>query len=389
MLEQQASQIEQKDLMLEQQASQIEQKDLMLEQQASQIEQKDLMLEQNTKKLKELTFSDVEKNNKIENLEKNIQSLKSRETSLLNELETLRNSIPYKITKNMIVFLDEKLPPTTKLGRLVRKIIYKIYKKHFPQLSHIPISKFVYDYELDDLIDKKTLRNQMELLEYKPKISIIMPVYNTNPSFLKAAIHSVKNQYYNNWQLCICDDGSTDKEIHKILKYESHSDNRIFITYSEKNEGISVASNNALNMADGDFIVLLDHDDELTKNALLEIVKTINENPDVDFIYSDEDKLDERGDHVEPFFKPDWSPDLFFSYNYVIHVSVFRTSELKKIGGFRTGYEGSQDYDLILRYMEQDQKIIHIPKVLLPISARRSPQTRYAPHPGPRAESHL
>ena len=141
--------------------------------------------------------------------------------------------------------------------------------------------------------------------------------------------------------------------------------------FSKINEGISSASNRALDLTDGEFTLLLDHDDELAKNALLEIVKTINKNRRVEFIYSDEDKLNSDGMHVEPFFKPDWSPDLFFSYNYPIHVSVFQTRTLKKIGGFRKEYDGSQDYDSILRYLEHVQKIVHIPIVLY--SWRKSP----------------
>jgi len=146
---------------------------------------------------------------------------------------------------------------------------------------------------------------------------------------------------------------------------------RFQLFFSQKNEGISSASNKALQMAEGEYIILLDNDDELAKIALIDVVKTINENLDVDFIYSDEDKIDAKGNHVDPFFKPDWSPDLFFSCNYPIHVSVFKKSILQKINGFRSNFDGSQDYDLILRYVEHAKKIIHIPKVLY--SWRKSP----------------
>jgi glycosyltransferase involved in cell wall biosynthesis len=191
-----------------------------------------------------------------------------------------------------------------------------------------------------------------------------MPVYNAKTEFLKQAINSVKNQYYSNWELCICDDHSANSDVLKILQDEKAKDSRIKLHLSEKNGGISVASNYALNLAEGEFLLLLDHDDILSRNALLEIVSTINKYPDVDFIYSDEDKLDQRGNHVEPFFKPDWSPDLLFSYNYPIHVSVFRTKIIKQIHGFRKEFDGSQDYDLILRYLEQVKIIKHISKIL-------------------------
>ena len=303
-------------------------------------------------------------------MEKN-QKLRTSEDLIKNELQTLKGSAPYIIAKDITSYLDEKMPPNTKLGRLLRKIVYKKYKKILSEQGKFTKSQFPYEYQFGDTLNKKSVESVIGSLVYKPRISILMPVYNSDISFLKKAIQSVKDQYYINWQLCICDDGSTNEEIHKILKDESENDERISIDFSKNNEGISLASNKALNLAQGEYTILLDHDDELAKNALLEIVKTINENRDADFIYSDEDKIDENDTHLDPFFKPDWSPDLFFSYNYPIHVSVFQTPLLKKLEGFRKGYEGAQDYDLNLRYLEHTKKIVHIPKVLY--SWRKSP----------------
>ena len=246
---------------------------------------------------------------------------------------------------------------------MIRKILEKIYVNRlapYIKQKQMLISQYVFD----DFIDEKLVEQQIKDLEFKPKISIIMPVYNSNIEFLEKAIDSVKKQYYSNWQLCICDDASTKTEIQKILKKFSVNDERICVTYSEKNQGIGLASNTALEMTEGEFTVLLDHDDMLSKDALFEIIKTINTDKSVDYIYSDEDKIDEKGFHVEPFFKPDWSPNMFLSHNYPIHVSVFQTSKLKEIKGFRKGFDDSQDYDLILRYLEQSKKIKHIPKIL-------------------------
>ncbi|MDE2590471.1 MAG: glycosyltransferase, partial [Patescibacteria group bacterium] len=203
-----------------------------------------------------------------------------------------------------------------------------------------------------------------EKLTHRPKFSIITPTFNTDNAILDKTIKSVEEQYYPNWELCICDDGSSNKETKELLKDRSFRNPKLKVVFSETNEGISTASNKALDLASGEYVILLDHDDMLTKNALMEIAIILNKNTDIDFIYSDEDKIDEKDNHMEPFFKPDWSPDLLFSYNYPIHVSVFRKSILQKIGGFRKQFDGSQDYDVILRFIEITNKIVHIPKVL-------------------------
>lgn len=201
---------------------------------------------------------------------------------------------------------------------------------------------------------------------YKPKISIVMPVYNVSPKWLIKAIESVRNQIYPYWELCIADDGSTDKKIHKTLSYYGKIDYRIKITYLKKNLGISGASNKALALATGEYVALLDHDDELTPNALFEYVRILNQRPDIDMFYSDEDKKEMDGRRVEPYLKCDFSLDLLLSTNYVCHFCMYRRSILNDIGGFRIGYEGSQDYDLVLRVIERTdpKRIVHVPKIL-------------------------
>lgn len=212
--------------------------------------------------------------------------------------------------------------------------------------------------------DFSRLRKEVYSLSYQPRISIVMPVYNVDEVWLREAIESVRNQIYPHWELCIADDGSTRPHIRKVLEEYRQQDDRIKVTYLPHNQGISVASNAALALATGEFVGLLDHDDELAPWTLLEVVKLLNQNPDLDFIYSDEDKLEPDGRRSEPFFKPDFSPDLLMSMNYICHFSVFRRSLLTKIGCFREGFEGSQDYDVILRVIEQTCKVAHIPKIL-------------------------
>ncbi len=212
-----------------------------------------------------------------------------------------------------------------------------------------------------DLIEMK---KEIDKFKYKPKISIIMPTWNPEEIWLKKAIDSVINQIYENWELCIADGGSNEPHVKKVLKMYFEKDKRIKIKFLEKNLGIAGNSNEALKLATGDFIGLLDHDDELAPFALYEVVKLLNKNPEIDFIYSDEDKINEEGKRVKPFFKPDYSPDMFLSYNYIAHFTVIRKSLIDKVKGFRLGYDGSQDYDLFLRVLECTDKIAHIPKIL-------------------------
>jgi GT2 family glycosyltransferase len=207
---------------------------------------------------------------------------------------------------------------------------------------------------------------EIEGFKDKPLISIVLPVYNVDEKWLRLCLDSVVNQSYTNWELCIADDASTTPHIPEVLKEYTERDPRIRTVFRPQNGHISAASNSALMMAAGEWAVLMDHDDELSPDALYCVAKEINEHPDAQLIYSDEDLIDTRGVRSEPKFKPDWSPDLFYSLNLVTHLSAFRTELLKKIGGFRIGFEGSQDYDLTLRAIEQieENQIRHIPRIL-------------------------
>jgi glycosyltransferase involved in cell wall biosynthesis len=200
----------------------------------------------------------------------------------------------------------------------------------------------------------------------RPLISVLMPVYNTPAQWLNKAIESVVAQLYPQWELCIADDASTEPHVRPILDEWVRRDPRVRVTYREQNGHISHASNSALELVRGEFIALFDHDDELAPDALAEVVLALAARADADVIYSDEDKIDELGQRFWPYFKPDFLPDLLAGQNFVSHLSVLRTTLVRGVGGFRPGYEGSQDWDLLLRVIEKSSpdRVQHIPKVL-------------------------
>lgn len=200
-------------------------------------------------------------------------------------------------------------------------------------------------------------------LKYQPLISVLVPVYNANPKYLRECIESVLGQKYKNFELCLVDDASSAQDTLDVLREYKNND-KVRIKYRKKNGHISRATNDALRMAKGEFVALLDNDDVLTDNALYEAVKILNNNKKIDFIYSDEDKLDLAGERCNPHFKPDWSPDTLLSLNYICHLAVIRTKLMREVGGETVGLEGAQDHDLFLKITENTQNIYHIPKVL-------------------------
>lgn len=220
--------------------------------------------------------------------------------------------------------------------------------------------------EVPSLPNKAEVSAILAMMTEPPIISVVMPVYNTAEIYLRACIDSVIAQSYPHWELCIADDKSPKEHVQRVLREYETKDPRIKVVYRQQNGHISAASNSALEIAQGDFIALLDHDDALPEHALLFMAQAINEQPETQIIYSDEDKLDGRGERFDPHFKSDWNPDLFFSQNYVSHLGVYRRNLLQQIGGFRLGVEGSQDQDLLLRCLPYVQagQIVHIPRVL-------------------------
>lgn len=199
-----------------------------------------------------------------------------------------------------------------------------------------------------------------------PVISILLPVCDPPLEFLKKAIESVQAQVWKKWELCIADDASINPQIRKYLSVLAKTDARIKLLFCEERGGISSATNKALELASGDFVAFLDHDDVLAPNALGEVVLAIREIPEVGLVYTDEDKLDRKGRRCDPFFKPDWNPDLLRSMNYCSHFTVMRKSLVLEVGGLDSSMDGAQDWDLLLRVTEKlsSEKIKHIPKVL-------------------------
>ncbi|MBN8550904.1 MAG: glycosyltransferase [Deltaproteobacteria bacterium] len=201
-------------------------------------------------------------------------------------------------------------------------------------------------------------------LTYKPVFSVILPVYEVKPEWLDQAIQSVREQAYPYLELCIADDASKNPLIRQVIERHAREDARVKVCFRTQNGHISESSNSALALASGDYIALLDHDDCLAPHALYEMALELNRDSSTDMIYSDEDKLDNLGKRCQPAFKPEWSPDYFLSFMYIGHLSVYRRRIVMDVGGFRKGMEGSQDYDLALRFTERTQRIRHIPKIL-------------------------
>ncbi|MFN2568598.1 MAG: glycosyltransferase, partial [Candidatus Dormibacteria bacterium] len=199
---------------------------------------------------------------------------------------------------------------------------------------------------------------------HRPLVSIVMPVYQPKLSWLREAVESVTDQSYTNWELCITDDNSTQPDLRMFLDGMSERDSRIHVVHREERGGISAATNSAIAMAGGDFVGFLDHDDLLRRHALHRVVQHVHDHPNAGLLYSDEDKLQLDGTRGQAFFKPDWSPDLLLSCNYLCHLSVIRRDILARVGGCRSEFDGSQDHDLFLRVTETDCEIVHVADVL-------------------------
>ena len=217
-----------------------------------------------------------------------------------------------------------------------------------------------------DAAEVARIRAHIAELPERPRISILLPTFDTREAWLRCAIDSVRAQLYPDWELCIADDASRDGRVRAVLDDYARRDSRIRLHFRAENGGIAAATNSALSLATGEFTALLDHDDELRPDALYHVACEINAHPDADLVYSDEDKISPRGRRCDPYFKPDWNYDLFLSHNLITHLAVYRTERLRAIGGFRRGFEGAQDYDLGLRFIEglPENRIRHIPRLL-------------------------
>ena len=335
----------------------------------------------------------AERTRDIDALNEQVRQQHRSATELSDSVLAMRSSWSWKLSAPLRLFSGLRLRPSVAAEQRIYRLYYSIpglnaarkraavlwLHRHAPWLTRHTLSYRLYEQtqqllqrravtqverERAQRMDAARAAQAIAALARTPLISIAMPVYDVDERWLTAAVDSVRNQFYPHWQLCIADDASTRAETRQALaQLERLDDPRIRVRHLPKNLGIAGASNAALEMASGEFVGLLDNDDVLTRDALLEMAQRIVAD-DPDLLYSDEDKLDEGGANVEPHFKPDYNEDYLLSINYICHFSVIRRELLDRIGGFRGGFDGAQDYDLLLRATEQTRRIAHIPKVL-------------------------
>lgn len=197
-----------------------------------------------------------------------------------------------------------------------------------------------------------------------PRFSVVTPVFETPGAILRDTLRSVQRQSFGDWEMCVVDDASRDPGVRPLLESAAARDQRIKLQFRPANGGIVASSNDALAMAEGEFIVLLDHDDKLHPDALRLVDRAIGDDLAVDYVYTDEDKIDEKGRHLSPFLKPDWSPERMRTQMYTCHLSVLRRSLVEEVGGFDPDFEGAQDWDLVLKITERARAVLHVPRVL-------------------------
>ncbi len=242
---------------------------------------------------------------------------------------------------------------------------------------------YVENNELGPVV-RAALERAVDGFPFRPTISVLMPVFGVEARWVEEAVESVRAQIYPDWELCIADDASPDPALRAYLATLAE-DPRINVTFREERGHISAATNTAARMASGEFVALMDNDDLLAPNALYEIVRLLQDHPDADVIYTDEDKIDEAGRRYDPQFKPDWSPELLLGYNYLNHFTCVRRALFEQVDRFRVGYEGSQDKDLLYRLAAETSRIHHVPKVLyhwraLPSSTASRPTAKTIVH---------
>jgi GT2 family glycosyltransferase len=308
----------------------------------------------------------------VENLD-----LKSENRAQKITIEEIYATLGWRILTKLRQIRDRILPQDTWRRRIYQRATGSIKKrgvkgtvtrtlKELKPVKQFDMKKYHAWIKEHEPVDADLLkqREASEAFHYRPRISIIVPVYNTEKEMLIQMIESVLAQSYDNWQLCIADGNSDKQHVKEVLQSYRNRDERIQIIFLKENRHIAENSNEALSLAEGEFVGFLDHDDLLAPFALYEVVKILNDGSHIDLIYSDEDNVDYRGERSMPFFKPDWSPDLLCSVNYICHFAVARKKIVDKLGGFRRQYDGAQDYDLFLRISAVTSRIAHIPKIL-------------------------
>ena len=303
---------------------------------------------------------------KVLDNDKEIELVKTKNTIVKRLFYRFKTIIikPFKKIGHGISFLWREhhfLVPPVLWGKYLKvfgnKIKHIFYKETYYPFNIKQYNKWIKKYEKEPVYEE---------LKYKPLISILIPVYNIKREYLSDCLDSILAQKYENFEVCIADDCSTLQETKDTLEEYKKKDSRIKVVYRKKNGHISKTTNSALEIAKGEFIGLMDDDDIIEENCLYEMVKALNDNKELDFIYSDEDKIDMNGRRCEPHFKPDFSPDSILGANYICHFEIIRASIIKKIGGERTEFVGAQDFDLFLRIIDETtpEKIKHIPKIL-------------------------
>lgn len=341
---------------------------LLLENLYTLIADKQTAIVENEKKIADQNKLISNLNLKLKNSETELFHARSYEVLLKSSLSWIitapirKIDNAFKIT-NIIRYIDYVI----KSNGGFTKSIFRSYGMLFEKNAKEKFLRVLTGIFLNQRYLEKTQpvceENTLEFTEIK--ISILIPVFNTPKKMLKEAINSVFNQSYKNWELVIINDGSHESWIEEILFYYEKRDTRIKLIKLSRNSGISIAINRGLEVAAGEYYTVLDHDDTLAPSALSWVAKTAVENPGIDYIYSDEDKLTKDGkSYFGSFYKPDWSPEYMLAMMYTCHMSVFRTALVRFLGGYRSEYDGAQDYDLALRVISNTKKIIHIPKVL-------------------------
>jgi len=287
---------------------------------------------------------------KLKEAKRQLKQLKAEKQALRKSPERKVGQVllaPYRLPQKLLREVRKRFPKTGSSVKSAPATEYQAwFERHRVKSSAVP-----------------GLRAQAASFSYQPCISIVTPVFNTPVKWLEECVESVLGQIYDKWELILVDDDSTDPDLLACLPALAGRDHRIILAKVDKRGGISAASNRGLELAQGDWIGFLDHDDILEPDALFEHVKWLQDHRDADLIYSDEDKLTDGG-LDSPIFKPDWSLDYFLSCNYVCHFTLVRGEVLKQVGGFRSEFDGAQDYDLFLRIIQKTTRIDHIPRVL-------------------------
>ncbi len=356
-----------------------QQEELLAKTTAEKQQQEELVQKESTARKELQSYLDI--------AHRAVQEKENERTKLTEELSTIKNSISWKLFLKVQHMLSSVFPHNTRRGAFLylvlqfmrfssaygvkrsTKMTLDFFKQKGTRFLDQPIQsktqlKNWKEFQNFNEIEISNMKKEIANFKLKPKISIVMPVYNIDEKWLRLAIDSVRGQIYENWELCIADDASTASHIRSVLQEYANKDKRIKIKFLEKNQNIAGASNEALSMVTGHYVGLLDHDDEIYQDALYEVVKSINNNPNLEIIYSDENHISPEGERIDPFFKPDYSPDLLMTCHYMVHFMVYKASLLHELGGFRRGFDGSQDYDLVLRAVEKTSQIHHIPRLL-------------------------